>query len=431
MASSATMKMQIQGGRRLAGRIHILGAKNAIGPLAAASLLVKGKVRFKNVPRLTDLLQLLEIIRDMGAKVEWTGEHELEIDTAKIDAAKLDKKKMKRIRFSILLLGPMLARFKKIAVNEPGGCSIGNRPIDVHLHALSSLGANIESDDDGMILMQAKQLRGDYIILPEPSVTATENLVMAAVLAEGHTSIRIAATEPHVQDLCNFLVKCGAKIKGIGTHEIEIDGVKSLKAPKTAWPVVPDMLEIGTFAVAAALTKGEIEMSPIVPEHLDAIRVALTRAGVRNEIIDNGKTFRVEGVGRLQAFQPKLQANIYPCFPTDLQALFGLLATQCHGTSLIQDPLFEGRMGYINELVKMGANAVIADPHRVIITGPTPLRGTEIRSLDLRAGATMVLAGLLAEGQTVIHDAEMVYRGYEDLDGRLRELGADITRIND
>jgi UDP-N-acetylglucosamine 1-carboxyvinyltransferase len=189
------------------------------------------------------------------------------------------------------------------------------------------------------------------------------------------------------------------------------------------------MLEVGTFAVAAAVTRGDIEMGPIDSSHLDAIRSTLTRIGVRHEITKDGY-FRVQGVNRMQAVS-KLQANIYPGFPTDLQALFGLLATQCHGTTLIQDPLFEGRMGYVNELLKMGANAVIADPHRVVITGPTPLRGTEIRSLDLRAGATMVLAALIAEGETIIHDAEIVYRGYEDLDGRLRGLGAEIEQIHD
>jgi len=411
----------------LVGRIHILGAKNAIGPLVAASLLMKGKSRFQNVPRLSDLLQLLEIIKDMGAIIDWTGDHELEIDTTHIDPEKLDKKKMKRMRFSILLLGPMLARFKKITVNEPGGCSIGNRPIDTHLFALSSLGADIKTDDDGLLYMQAEQLKGAYVALPEFSVTATENLVMAAVMADGHTSIRLAAAEPHVQDLCRFLVACGANIQGIGTHDLEIDGVTSLSAPQSPWSVVPDMLEIGTFAVAAALTKGDIEMSPIVPEHLDAIRNALTRVGVKHAIKKD--IFHVQGVGRLDAF--KLQTMIYPGFPTDLQAIFGLLATQCHGTTLLHDPMFESRMGYINELVKMGANAIIADPHRAIVTGPTPLRGTEIRSLDLRAGATMVLAGLAAQGDTIIHDAEMVYRGYENLDGRLRELGADIECIKE
>lgn len=423
------MKMKIHGGQHLRGRVNISGAKNASGPLIAAALLLEGPVRFKNVPRLTDLLGLLEIMQGMGVKVEWEGEHELMLDASGLDASKLDKKKMKRMRFSILLLGPILARAKKVSVGEPGGCSIGNRPIDTHLFALGELGADIETDEDGMLAMRAKQLKGKYIILPEFSVTATENLVMAAVQAEGHTSIRLAAAEPHVADLCRFLNACGAKIKGIGTHELEIDGVKALKAPKKAWTVIPDMLEVGTFAVAAAITRGDIEMAPVDISHLDAIRSTLSRIGVKHEVMKDG-AFRVQGVSRMKAV-PKIQALIYPGFPTDLQALFGLLATQTHGTTLIQDPLFEGRMGYVNELLKMGANAVIADPHRVVITGPTPLRGTEIRSLDLRAGATMVLAGLIAEGETIIHDAEMVYRGYEDLDGRLRSLGADIEQMHD
>lgn len=423
------MNMRIRGGQHLHGHVRMNGSKNASGPLIAAALLLKGPVRFKNVPRLTDLFGLLEIVQDMGVKVEWEGDHELLIDATHLDASKLDKKKMKRMRFSILLLGPILARAKKVSVGEPGGCSIGNRPIDTHLFALAALGAKIETDDDGVLFMQAKELRGDYIILPEASVTATENLVMASVTATGHTSIRLAAAEPHVADLCRFLNACGANIKGIGTHDIEIDGVASLKPPKKAWTVIPDMLEIGTFAVAAAITHGDITMSPVNPSHLDAIRSALTRIGVKNEITEDGM-FRVQGGSRMMAI-PKLQANVYPLFPSDLQALFGLLATQCQGTTLIQDVIFEGRMGYVNELIKMGANAVIADPHRVVITGPTTLRGTEIRSLDLRAGATMVLAGLIAEGETIIHDAEMVYRGYEDLDGRLRVLGADIEQVHE
>ncbi|MFO0764453.1 MAG: UDP-N-acetylglucosamine 1-carboxyvinyltransferase [Patescibacteria group bacterium] len=423
------MKFAIKGGRRLSGHVSISGAKNAIGPLVAASLLIKGPVRFKNVPRLSDLQQLLDIIAGMGAKVEWTGEHELSIDTKNINPAKLDKKAMKRMRFSILLLGPMLARFKSVAVSEPGGCSIGNRPIDTHLFALTSLGAEIKPAKDGdEYVMQTKGLKGAYIILPEFSVTATENLIMAASMAKGTTSIRLAAAEPHVQDLCRFLVACGAKIKGIGSHELEVTGVASLTAPKKAWFVVPDMLEVGTFAVAAALTKGDITMSPVVPEQLDAIRSMLTKIGVKHALVGKD-AFRVQGVGRMESF--KLQAMIYPGFPTDLQAIFGLLATQCHGTTMIHDPLFESRMGYVSELIKMGANAVVADPHRVIITGPTPLKGTEIRSLDLRAGATMVLAGMLADGETIIHSAELVYRGYENLDGRLRELGADIEVIHD
>lgn len=419
--------MRIQGGSRLRGTVEVHGAKNAIGPLIAASLLLKGPVRFTHVPRLTDVLGLLDILHGMGARVEWEGEHDLLLDTKEVDPSKLDRKKMKRMRFSILLLGPMLARFKKIFVPEPGGCSIGNRPIDTHLFALGELGAKIECDAEGSLFLEAPTLKGAYVILPEFSVTATENLIMAAALAQGKTSIRLAAAEPHVQELCHFLNHAGAKITGIGSHELEITGVKSLRAPKELWPVVPDMVEIGTFAIAAALTKGEVDIHPAIPEHLDAVCSAMRRIGVRFSFTKN--RLRVQGGGRYNAF--KLQTNIYPGFPTDLQAPFGLLATQCHGTTLIQEPMFESRLGYTNELVKMGANAIIADPHRVIITGPTPLRGTEIRSLDLRAGATMVLAGLIAEGETIIHDAEMVYRGYERLDDRLQALGASITRLED
>ncbi len=414
------MRMVIQGGRHLDGRILIRGAKNAIGPLIASTILLKGEARFTNVPRLTDVFRLLEMLEGMGAKVMWEGEHELCIETKNIDPDKLDKKKMRSMRFSILLLGPMLARFKKVFVVEPGGCVLGNRPIDTHLVALAGLGATVEQEGKELE-MKTRELKGSYIILPEFSVTATENLIMAAVTARGKTQIRLAAAEPHVQDLCCYLNAAGAKIKGIGTHELEITGVRFLKAPKT-WKVVPDMLEVGTFAVAAALTHGDIEMRQIVPEHLDALRMMLTKIGVRHELKKN--TFRVQSAGRLEAF--KLQSLIYPGFPTDLQAPFGLLATQCHGSSLIHDPLFDGRLGYLQELIKMGANAVVADPHRAIITGPTPLRGTEIRSLDLRAGVTMLLAGMVAEGQTVIHDAEMISRGYEAMDERLRSLGADI-----
>lgn len=419
--------MFIQGGEHLRGDVVIRGAKNAIAPLIASTILVKGDVFFKQVPRLTDLDRFLEILSGMGAEVEWIGEHELRVNTRELDPQKLDRKNMKRMRFSILLLGPMLARFKKIVVAEPGGCSIGNRPIDTHVFALGALGATVEHDAAGELYLNAKTLRGTRVILPEFSVTATENLIMAAVTAQGRTSIRLAAAEPHVQDLCMFLHACGARIKGIGTHELEIDGVDELHAPKRPWMVIPDMIEVGTFATAAALTRGDIRMSPVVPDHLDAICGMLTRIGVGYTF--EGKAFRVQGASVLRAF--KLQAMVYPGFPTDLQAPFGLLATQAHGTSLIQDPLFEGRMGYVNELIKMGANAVVADPHRVIITGPTPLRGTEIRSLDLRAGVTMVLAGLVAEGETIIHDAEMVYRGYEALDERLRLLGAHIRCSDD
>lgn len=417
------MQMVIQGGRHLTGAVRVNGSKNAAGPLLAATILCKGTSHFENVPRLTDVLKLLEILEGMGALIEWTGPHSVSINTKDVDPSRLDRKKMKSMRYSILLLGPMLARFRKVVVPEPGGCNIGNRPIETHLFALSSLGAKGERDTDGTLYLEAQKLQGAYVILPEFSVTATETLIMAACVAAGSTSIRLAAAEPHVQELCEFLNLCGAKVKGLGTHNLEIQGVKTLHAPKTTWSVQPDMIEMGTFAAAAAVTRGKLDIGPVIPSHLDAVRSLLRRIGVKEEI-KRGR-WHVQGVARMNAF--KLQAMIFPGFPTDLQALFGLLATQCHGTSLIQEPLYESRLGYLNELAKMGANVVIADPHRAVVSGPTPLYGTEIRSLDLRAGATMILAGLIAEGETIIHDAEIISRGYEQIDERLRALGADIV----
>jgi UDP-N-acetylglucosamine 1-carboxyvinyltransferase len=247
---------------------------------------------------------------------------------------------------------------------------------------------------------------------------------MAASLAEGRTVIKLAAAEPHVQDLCNFLNKMGAKITGIGTHTLTIDGVKELNGAEHT--IIPDQIEAGTFAVMAAATRGEIKIKNIIPEHLEIILLKLKQIGVNFKV--GPDYIQVLPSADLKAF--KLQTMPYPGFPTDLQSPFGVLATQCQGTSLIQDPLFEGRMGYVNELAKMGANAIIADPHRVIITGPTPLYGQDIKSLDLRAGATLIIAGLIATGQTTINQAEVIDRGYEKIEERLIKLGAKIKRID-
>lgn len=420
------MRLKIFGGNNLNGTISVSGSKNAAGPLIAASLLFHAPVRLQNVPRLTDVQKLLEILESMGAEVRWLGDHELEIDPTNIDPERIDQKKMKSMRYSILLLGPLLARFQRVAVPEPGGCSIGNRPIDTHVFALEALGATTTSDNKGLLHMSAKVLKGARIVLPEFSVTATENLVMAAVLTPGTTSIRLAAAEPHVQDLCLFLNAAGADIRGIGSHDLEITGVEEL-TPPGPWRVIADANEAATFAIAAAVTHGSLRITDIDPTHMDATISILRRANVSVET--GADWMQVSYAGQLKAF--RLQALPYPGFPTDNQAPFGLLATQCHGTTLLQDPLFESRLGYLNELAKMGANAVITDPHRAIVTGPTPLRGTEIRSLDLRAGATMVLAGLIAEGETIIHDAEIVYRGYERLDERLQAIGAELEWLED
>jgi UDP-N-acetylglucosamine 1-carboxyvinyltransferase len=416
----ASARLLIRGGRPLEGDIRVGGMKNAATPIIAATLLVRGECVLRNVPRLSDVERMLDILRSLGAKVEWTGEHELTIDTTDADVGSLDAKAVKSMRSSILLMGPLLARFHEVEIPEPGGCNLGNRPIDDHLNVLQALGAACERSGTNMRLTTAG-LKGS-VAVPVFSVTATENAIMAAVLAEGRTHIKVAATEPHVQDLCRFLVTAGARIQGIGTHDLLIDGVSSLHA--ATHTVIPDQIETATFAVIGALTKGTLRIVGVEPEHLDMILLVMGRAGVRYTL--DGNVLTMLKPASLSAF--KLQTMPYPGFPTDAQAPFGLLATQCVGTTLIQDPLFDGRFGYVGELQKMGANATVCDPHRVLISGPTPLYGTEIRSLDLRAGATLIVAGLVAQGETVIHGAEIVDRGYEALDRRLAAVGADIER---
>lgn len=412
----------IRGGKKLAGEIRVGGMKNAATPIIAATLLASEPCIIRNVPKISDVERMLDILRSLGAEAVWTGDHEVSIDTRKADITSLDVKAVKSMRSSVLLMGPLLARFHEVRMPEPGGCIIGNRPLDTHLAALESLGATI-GRENGAYTLKAASLKGTTVILPEFSVTATENLIMAAVVAKGRTVVKIAAAEPHVQDLAAFLNAMGAKIQGIGTHTLTIDGVERLGGATHS--IIPDQIETGTFAVLGALTRGTLHIRGVHPDHLDIILLILKRAGV-GFTVENG-TLTVTPSSSLKAF--RLQAMPYPGFPTDLQAPFGVLATQCTGTSLIHDPLFEGRLGYIGELNKMGANATVCDPHRVLISGPTPLYGQEIRGLDLRAGATLVIAGLAAQGETVIHGAEIIDRGYESLETRLAALGADITRL--
>lgn len=415
-------KFIIKGGKKLKGKIKVSGMKNAATPIIAATLLTCEECVLDNIPRITDVLRMLQILKSLGAKVKWINEHAVSICCNNVSLSSLDKKTVKAMRSSVLFLGSMLARFNEVSLPEPGGCIIGNRPLGTHFMALEKLGAKARRKKESYHLRVKESLQGVNIILPEFSVTATENALMASTLAEGETIIKLAAMEPHVQDLIGFLNKMGAKISEIGCHTLKIKGVKKLKGVK--YKIIPDQIEIGTFAVAAAVTRGEVEIQNIIPEHLDRVLISLKDAGVNFSIKKN--SLCIKPSRNLSAF--KIQTLPYPGFPTDLQAPFGVLATQCKGTSLIHDPMYEGRMGYINELIKMGANATVCDPHRVLITGPTPLYGREIKSLDLRAGATMVIAGLVAKGETIINEAEVLDRGYERLDERLRDLGSEIRR---
>jgi len=415
-------KFIIQGGKKLKGDIEVPGFKNAATPIIAATLLTKDECIINNVPQINDVRKMVEILESLGASARWSGDHALTISCKEANIGSIDQAKVKSMRSSVLLLGPLLARFQKVDIFEPGGCIIGKRPLDTHFKALEALGVKVDINGEEIHLTVDK-IKGATIVLPEFSVTATENAILAAVLADGKTIIKMAAAEPHVQDLCNFLNKMGAKIFGQGTHEIEIEGVAELHSTEHA--VIPDQIEIGTWAVAAAATGGEVNIHPVVPEHLDMLMLKFDEIGVKAEV--KGDVLKIKPSSDLKCF--KLQSLPYPGFPTDLESAFGVLATQCTGTSLIHDPLYEGRMGYVNELIKMGANATICDPHRVLITGPTPLYGRDIRGYDLRAGAALIIAGLIAEGETIIREADVVDRGYENIDERLRSIGAKIERV--
>lgn len=425
-------RLIIQGGRKLSGEVQIAGMKNAATPLLAACLLTRAQCVLENVPHISDVDKMLEIMRSVGARVERTSDHTVTVEASEVDPTRLNRNAVCALRSAVLLTGPLIVRAGVLDLPEPGGCIIGNRPLDTHLHVFEMMGVAV-GREDGVYAFRGAP-RAATIVLPEFSVTATENALMAAVTTRGVTTIKLAAAEPHVQDLCAFLTKMGARIAGVGTHTLTIEGVGELHG--ASHTVIPDQVEIGTLAVLAGATRSDLTLRPVVPEHIESVLTALDRAGVRYEIRKSKVESRNELMGELHILSSpqlrafKVQAMPYPGFPTDLQAPFAVLATQCKGTSLIHDPLFEGRMGYVHELIKMGANAIVADPHRVIISGPTPLYGQEIKSLDLRAGATLVIAGLVAEGETVIQDAEVIDRGYEYLDTRLKALGANIARVD-
>ncbi len=420
--------LRISGGHKLNGIIEIGGSKNAATPLIALSLLTRSTCIIRNVPRITDVERMLELLESLGSKIRWLNEHTLEINPKSVTLARLNdpstRKLIKSMRSSVLVVGPLLARFGSVSIPEPGGCIIGKRPLDTHFAALKSLGAVVERTGDGYTVT-AQRLKGATIILPEFSVTATENCLMAASRASGVTTIQIAAMEPHVQQVTHSLEQMGAGVRWSGAHSLVIKGVKRLGGFDAT--VVPDAIEAFTIVVAAVLTNGNVRIRPFPWGTYDIVLEKLTEIGIVWK--RDGLDLHIIPPHQLTAF--RLLTLPYPGFPTDLQSPFGLLATQCQGTSLIHDPLYEGRMGYMAELVKMGANAVQCDPHRVLVTGPTPLVGTEIRSLDLRAGATLLVAGLLARGQTFIHDAHIIDRGYEHIDERLNQLGARIERNED
>jgi len=420
---------RVTGGRALSGTIRPAGNKNAALPILAATLLADGPCRIDNVPRIRDVETLLALLQHVGATVQWIGTNTVEVDTSRTEPKALDPALCKEIRASILLAGPMLARFGRVTLPPPGGDVIGRRRVDTHFLALERLGADVSVGD--AYKLEGK-LKGADIFLDEPSVTGTENALMAAVRATGTTVLRNAASEPHVQDLARFLVSLGAAIDGIGTNTLTIEGRPSLTAAPPPHTVGPDHIEIGSFIGLAAVTGGAITIDGVRGDDLRSTLLAFERLGVRPRldgaklIVDAGQERRIRP--DLGGHVPKLEDGPWPAFPADLMSIAIVVATQCEGLLLVFEKLFESRLFFVDKLIGMGARIVLCDPHRAVIAGPSALRGQQVESPDIRAGMAMLLAALAAQGDSVIQNIGQIERGYEHIDDRLRALGAQIER---
>ena len=415
-------KLEITGGKKLYGRIRVAGNKNSVLPIMAACLLTEETCTIDNVPAISDVSVMIKLLLKCGAKIQ-KKDKQLKISAKNFKNRVFPRELTEKLRASILLLGPLLAKGVEIKMGYPGGDVIGRRPLDVHIQIAKALGAKIRQEDDFLVASCSK-LKGAEIFLEEASVTATENAVMAASLAKGETIIKRAACEPHVIDLCNFLVKMGAKISGIGTNRLTIKGVDKLFGATHA--VRPDHIEIGTFAILAAVCSSKIEISPIIREDLDMILATFFRFGIDFRV-DNQTLFITNS--KLKAVE-KVITGVWPGFPTDLMAPMIVLATQSEGVTILHDWMYESRMFFVDKILSMGAKVEIADPHRVFVYGPTKLHGQRLDTPDIRAGIALVIAALSANGKSIINNAELIERGYENIVERLSALGADIKRID-
>jgi len=419
----------VEGGQRLAGTIRPAGNKNAALPIVAAALITDQPVHLENVPRIRDIETLVELIRTTGAQCEWTGPNALRIHAKEIRASELDPVMCARIRASILLAAPLLARCGDVTLSPPGGDVIGRRRLDTHFHVLQALGAQFELGE--RFRFWSRGLVGADIFLDEPSVTATENALVAAVAAKGVTVLRNAASEPHVQDLANFLVALGARIFGIGSNVYTIHGGRPLGG--ATHTIGPDHIEVGSFIGLAAVTRSELRIERAGVEHLRSTRMGFERLGIQclvdgDDLIvpaDQSRTIQSDLGGHV----PKLEDQPWPAFPADLMSIAIVTATQCDGMILMHEKMFESRMFFVDKLVSMGARIVLCDPHRAIVSGPTQLRGSKVESPDIRAGMAMLLAALCADGTSTINNAQQIERGYERVEERLGALGARIRRV--
>jgi UDP-N-acetylglucosamine 1-carboxyvinyltransferase len=415
-------KLIVSGGRRLSGSVKVSGAKNAVLPIIAASLLGESPSRLEEIPDLEDVRTISEVLRFLGAKVTSDEPGTLLVDSSDITSSEVPYELTRKMRASFTVLGPLLARRGQARISLPGGCAIGTRPIDLHLKGFEALGAEIVLGH-GYIEAKAPQgLNGARIYLDFPSVGATENIMMAASLAKGQTILENPAEEPEIVDLANYLNSMGARVRGAGTNVIRIEGVKELTG--TTYTVIPDRIEAGTYMVAAAITDGDVWIENALTEHLKPVIAKLKEAGVYIEERIDG--VRVRGTGTLKAVDIKTLP--YPGFPTDMQAQFMALTTVANGTSVVTETVFENRFMHVDELKRMGANIKI-EGRSAVVEGVGKLAGCQVKATDLRAGAALILAGLVAQGQTEIGCIHHIDRGYEGIVAKFCGLGADITRI--
>ena len=429
VADSLVDAFIIEGGRPLHGRVKAAGNKNAALPLLASCLLANEEVRLENVPRISDVETMMALLRDIGAEAEWTGANEVRLNAAPANRHELSEDLCSRMRASILLAGPLLARFGRALVPAPGGDPIGRRRLDVHMHALAELGADVQ--DGHNFEFKADRRVGKRIFLDEPSVTGTENAIMASVTAQGETVLVNAACEPHVQDVCRFLVSLGARIEGIGSNILRIEGVQELGGG--SWRICPDHVEVGSFIGCAAVTGGDVTIEGADPQDLISIIPAMERLGIKVEV--DGTSVRVPPGQELAVKYdlggqiPKIEDGPWPAFPADLTSIALIVATQARGTILIFEKMFESRLFFVDKLINMGARVILCDPHRAVVSGPSKLYGQRMDSPDVRAGWAMVIASLCAEGRSTIGNIRWIDRGYERVDERLRSLGAQIERV--
>lgn len=424
------VEYHVEGGFPIKGTIKASGNKNAALPCIAACVLTNEPVILQNIPDIEDTGVMFDVLRSLGVSVESVGANAWKVEAKNIEKSEIPAMFTKKIRGSILFAGPLVARNGKAIMSPPGGDVIGRRRVDTHFLALQELGVNISAN--GQFVFSTNKLVGADIFLDEASVTATENAVMAAVLAEGQTIITNAASEPHVQDLCKMLISMGAKISGVGSNILTIDGVKKLHG--TEYRIGPDYMEIGSFIGLAAATKGSIIITGVEPRDLRPIKLAFKKLGIHWELdgdsltVPMGQSMQVDT--DLGGMTPKIDDSPWPGFPADLTSVMTVVATQVSGTVLIFEKMFESRMFFVDKLIGMGARITLCDPHRAVVSGPCRLHGDELVSPDVRAGMALVIAALSAQGESVIRNVYQIERGYEHLVERLQSLGAHITRVD-